>query len=274
MPGSPPEWSAWLGVIGAATTIVAPLNDRFAVALASVAAVALILSAGFVREARRKVRGAGLSIEEMAVDSLRLAEIGRTFSRDVIVHRAVHHATIRGADLEQWIEIEGIAQKHVGEVTFSLDSDSRTSSENLACYGYDLIVNPAKRSPIAPMTKSLEGLSKKVVVPLAEGVNTNGPIHAAVHSRSRGCIGPGKDYFFSSLAFDQLPSVDWTIELEFVGAPPAYVRQYDVTDGGQPHLRCSVVGTTGQSGTKYTVRHNASPARDVRVFVFDRSGRS
>lgn len=274
MSGSPPEWTAWLGVIGAATTIVALFNDRFAVALASVAAVALILSANFVREARRKVRGAGLSIEEMAVDSLRLAEIGRTYSGDVVVHRAVHHASIRGADLEQWIEIEGIAQKRVGEVTFSLDSDSRTALENLACYGYDLIVDPAKRSPIAPMTKSLDGLSKKVVVPLAESVNRNGPIHAAVHSRTRGCMGPGKDYFFSSLAFDQLPPIDWTIELEFVDAPPAYVRQYDVTDGGQPHLRCSVVGTISPNGTKYTVRDKASPARAVRVFVFDRSERN
>ena len=269
MPRSPQEWTAWFGLVGAIATVVALFNNRFAVALASFASVAVIASAVMVTRARRRTRAAALSVEGMALDSLRLAELGRTVGRDVIVNRAIHRARVVGADLEQWIELTGTARKRVGELAFSIDSDARDSGEQWRCRGYDLAVDPHAEHPIQPIVMA-DGLSRKLVVPLAEEVRANGSVHVAIESRSIGCMRDGKDYFFSSLAFDQIPPVDWTIELEFAGAAPTYARLYGVTDGGRPYLKCSLVGTTGPSGTNYTARDKASPARDVRVFVFDR----
>ena len=272
MPRSPQEWTAWFGLVGAIATVVALFNNRFAVALASFASVAVIASAAMVTRARRRTRAAGLSVEGMALDSLRLAELGRTVSRDVIVSRAIHRARIAGADLEQWIELTGTARKRVGELAFSIDSDSRDSGEQWRCRGYDLAVDPHAEHPIQPIVGA-DGLSRKLVVPLAEEVRANGSVHVGIESSSIGCMRDGKDYFFSSLAFDQIPPVDWTIELTFACSTPSYVRQYGVSEGGQPYLRSSVVGATRAGDTCYMVRDRSSPARDTRIFVFYRSER-
>jgi hypothetical protein len=209
----------------------------------------------------------------MTLDSLRLSELSRTVSRDVIVSSVVHRARVAGADLEQWIECTGTARKRVGECAFSIDSDARASGPASTCRGYDLARDPNAQHPIEPIVMA-DGLSRKLVVPLAEEVEANGRVHAAIKSKSIGCMREGKDYFFSSLAFDQVVQIDWTIELIFRGSKPSWVRQYGLSRGGQPRLLSSVVGTSRADETCYVVRDKRSPPRDVRIFVYERTERT
>jgi hypothetical protein len=123
----------------------------------------------YARRQRLAVVTASTVIEGQSIDSLNIANLKRRVNRTFVVQEAKHTARIEGKNLEITWRYSGYCRAaRASTMDFSIDSEARTSFDDLDCSTYDLGHDPGMARQIRPLLIGTDGISKKISVVSAD----------------------------------------------------------------------------------------------------------
>jgi len=231
MPVSLESLAALATIAGLIVSIMALFQSRAWLVLTGLVVVCLAIGAVlYARKQRLAVATASTVIEGQSIDSLNIANLKRRVNRTFVVQEARHTARIEGKNLEITWKYSGYCRAaRASTMEFSIDSEARTSFDELACSAYDLSHDPQMTRPIRPLLIGTEGISKKISVPLLEPLKAKESFGLLLKCTLPRCLPPGSGYYTSTLSFaqDRVPRCE--VRLIFVGTAPRWVRVYDCT---------------------------------------------
>lgn len=149
------------------------------------------------------------------------------------------------------------------------DSDESTPFAQLDCVAFDLGHDPEMRHKIRPVLVGTEGISKKVSVTFLEPLRAQQSFGILLSCKLPQCVKAGFGYYTSSLSFAQTRVTRSVIHLQFVGAPPNWVRVYETEAGGPNKLLKTLPPTRQEPGLQeYIDVVGGRSGRSARVYVF------
>lgn len=178
---------------------------------------------------KKKDKNKIVFINQEPIESLVLADMYRTSTSSLCLNEVVHKAIINHQDLSVIWNYSGVCIDKKGESKFllSISGDSQCLFADLNCYGYDLIEDVDRLNKINPILISSDGLCKKISLPLLRKLNQHDPFSVEFHYTWLSCIKNKKDYFISSLSFENNKVNKYTVILEFKDINPDWVRVYN-----------------------------------------------
>lgn len=203
---------------------------HFAIVLIIVFSLTIILT---IADVIKRKKNKPVAIEQLPIESLFLAEINRTQMDSVCIREAVHTVRIVEKDVSVTFDYSGICTEKKGESNFifSIGGDSLYAFKDLNCFGFDLIEDPNKKSPIIPILASKDGLCKKVKLPLKRHLNQYDIFSVELNYTWPSCMKYEDDYYASTLSFKNETIEKYTVKLIFSEIRPDWVRVY--TENGE-----------------------------------------
>jgi hypothetical protein len=216
-------------IAGLIISVLALLQSRAWLVLTSLLVVCLSIAAVlYARKERLAVAAASTMIEGHSIDSLNLANLRRRVNRTFVVQEAQQRACIEGKNLEITWRYSGYCKvDRESAMEFSIDSEARTSFEELDCVAYDLGHDPEMAREIRPLLIGTDGISKKISVPFLEPLKAKQSFGVLLKCTLPRCLPAGIGYYTSTLSFSQDRVPHCEVRLTFVGTPPSWVRVYD-----------------------------------------------
>lgn len=210
-------------------SIVCMLNKLYYIAIAFF--VIIFLTIGLTiwgLNKNRKNKNRITYIDDAPVELLLLEEENRTQMSSVCLHEAMHKVEIKDKDMSVLWTYKGVCVAKEGEsyFHFNIGGESPCSFEELNCYGFDLNRDPNRTEPIIPILKSADGLCKKVVLPFKKRLKQFDTFSIEFSYTWPNCMKYGKDFYISSLSFQNKNIKKYVVILEFVDIKPDWVRVY------------------------------------------------
>jgi hypothetical protein len=265
--------ASWTAVIAPIVTLVGLIQSRGLLAgMGAVFACASIIALVYARSQRLRVDAASVEIEGISIDSLNAANLRRRVSRSFFIQMVHHIVTISGADLEITWRYSGYCRGgRETAMEFSVDSANSIPFNRLDCFAYDLKRDPDKRHKIQPFLIGPDSISKKIAVPFLEPLLAQEPFDIMLHCRMPATYTPGIGYYTSTLSFDQDKVRRCTVQLEFRGQRPAWVRVYECQPGANPRLLRNLSPVReDQESIEYLDASENLAAQSARVYLFRR----
>jgi hypothetical protein len=271
MPFSLETLAAVATIVGTVISALALIQSRAWLALTSLIVVALAIAAVLYARRERVAReGASTVIEGHSIDSLNMANLKRRLDRDFVIQEAEHTAHIDGENMSvTWMYSGYCRGKSASEFYFSVDSEARTTFEELEGVAYDLGHDPQMLREIRPLLVSTEGISKKISVPFLEPVKANDSFRVLLKCTLPRCLSPGTAYYASTLSFAQAGVRRCTVRLVFAGPGPSWMRVYESMPQRQPRLLKTLTPSKEEPGVcEYTDTVENIAGQSARVYLF------
>jgi hypothetical protein len=260
-------------IVGTATSVLAVIQSRSWLILASLLFVILSIIAGlYARQKRLAIKAASTEIEGHSIDSLNSANLKRRVNRTLVVQEAHHMARIEGENLEIIWQYSGYCKaKRETSINFSIDSDDTTAFEMLNCVAFDVARDPDMIRPILPMLVGAEGISRKLSVPFLEPLRAQDAFDVLLKCILPQCVKTGFGYYTSTLSFAQDRIRRCEVRLIFAGSKPSWLRVYECSSGRRPVLLKTLTPAqqTDDSCEYHDVEENR-PGQSERIYVFIR----
>lgn len=262
------SWASILGTVATVLGLVQSLSWLTAIGLFCVGIS--IASLATASRGRRLLRSAAIHLEGHNLDSLNLANLRRRLNRSLVVQRAYHLAKIDGKNLTVSWQYDGYcAADKETSMEFSIDAETHIPFSQLDCYAFDLTHDPQCLHKIRPILIGGDGLSKKIAVPFLEPPLLQQPFSVLLNCKLPGCLGPGVQYYTSTLSFDQ-PSVHrLAVHLLFVRDRPDWVRVYECNPHAPPTLISDLrpVRQDDEASEYIDIAQNV-PGQSTRIYLF------
>jgi hypothetical protein len=258
-------------IAGLIVSILALVQSRAWLVLMSLLVVCLAIGAVlYARKQRLAVATASTVIEGQSIDSLNIANLKRRVNRTFVIQEAKHTARIEGKDLEITWKYSGYCRAaRASTMEFSIDSEARTSFDDLDCSAYDLGHDPQMARRIRPLLIGTDGISKKISVPLLQPVKAKGPFGVLLKCTLPQCLPAGSGYYTSTLSFAQDRVPRYEVRLTFVGTAPSWVRVYECTPQRPTTLLKTLAPSHHQPGVcEYIDVVEDAPGQSARVYMF------
>jgi hypothetical protein len=258
-------------ILGTAISVLALLQSRAWLVVTSLFFVALAMAGGLYARRERQARdSASTVIEGYSIDSLNMANLRRRLDRRFVIQSADHMAQLEGEDLKITWKYSGYCRTgRASAFDFSIDSAAKTPFKDLDCVAYDLGHDPNMAHAIRPLLVGPEGISKKITVPLLEPIQANQAFAVLLKCTLPRCITAGTGYYTSTLSFDQPQIQKCTVRLQFIGAPPSWMRVYECSKPGQPVLLKSLTPSRqDRDFYEYIDVVQDAPGQSMRVYMF------
>lgn len=231
----------WISIIGLLLSIYGVINKH--ITLTSFGLFFFVISVALALklfELNKIIKKSNISIADMKIDALNLANLSKVRNKTLKVQEASHWFKIIGTNLSMTFKYSGYCKSTSGEsgFVFNVDSDVNISFAKLTCFGYDLENDPKRSHMIKPFLIGSDGLSKRVKLPFAKMIRKGEQFRIIFYCELPGCIKPGKDYVISSLFFEDDSTIQrFSNHLEFVSDFPKWVRLYDATQDNPTLLK-------------------------------------
>jgi hypothetical protein len=271
MPFSLESLAALATIAGLIVSILALVQSRAWMLLTSLVVVCLAIGAVlYARRQRLAVVTASTVIEGQSIDSLNVANLKRRVNRTFAIQEAAHTARIDGTNLEITWKYSGYCRAaRASTMEFSIDSEARTSFNELDCIAYDLGHDPAMSRQIRPLLIGTDGISKKIAVPFLEPVKAQESFGLVLQCTLPRCLPAGSGYYTSTLSFAQDKVPRYEVRLIFVGTAPSWVRVYDCTPPQPVALLKTLATSHYEPGLcEYVDVVQDVPGQSARVYMF------
>ena len=260
-------------IVGTATSVLAAIQSRSWLILASLFFVILSIIAGlYARQKRLALEAATTEIEGHSIDSLNSANLKRRVNRTLVIQEAHHIARIEGENLEITWQYSGYCKaKRETSINFSIDSDDTTSFENLGCVAFDVARDPDMIRPLLPLLVGSEGISRKLSVPFLEPLKAHDAFDVLLKCILPRCVNTGFGYYTSTLSFAQDRIRRCEVRLIFAGSKPTWLRVYECSSERPPVLLKTLTPArqTGDS-CEYNDVEEERPGQSARIYIFSR----
>ena len=224
----------------------------------------------YVRQNRLLLNSASTVIEGHSIDSLNIANLRRRVNRTFVIQEASHTVRIKGEDLHVTWKYSGFCRiEGVASMEFSIDSDEATPFDQLDCVAFDLGQDPELRHKIRPMLASVEGISKKISVPLLAALKANEAFSVQLSFTLPGCVKAGFGYYTSTSSFAQARVQRSVVHLIFLGASPRWMRVYESSARRPNKLVKTLPAARQEPGScEYIDVVEGRHGRSARVYAF------
>ncbi len=261
-------------IIGPVVTLIGLIQSRgWLAGIGAALACAAIIAFIYARSQRRRVTAATVEIEGISIDSLNAANLRRRVSSRFMIQTVKHVVTIDGPDLTvEWRYAGYCRAAEATAFEFSVDCETSIPFPSLECSGYDLKADPERQHRIPPVLIGPDGISKKVAVPFVQPLAAQHPFDVMLTCRLPGIFKPtGKTYYTSSLSFAQATIAQCTVELNFRGQAPEWLRVYECLTDGDPRLLRTLTPIQQALGqTQYVDVAENRAAQSARIYLFRR----
>jgi hypothetical protein len=257
-------------ILGVVISVLALVQSRAWLMLASFCFVCLAIGAGlYARRERLMRQAASTVVEGYSIDALNAATLTRRLDRGFFVQAAEHTTEIEGEDFKITWRYSGYCRVDgVSSFDFSIDSGAGTSFDELDCSAFDISHDPEMARVIRPLLIGPEGMSKKISVPLLEPLKAHQPFGVLLRCTLPKCVTAGTGYYTSTLSFAQDRVRRCTVRLIFNGTAPSWMRVYDCS-GKAPELLKSLTPSRSEKGLcEYVDLVDDIPGQSARVYMF------
>jgi hypothetical protein len=265
------ELASWASILGTVATVLGLIQSLSWLTAIGLSCIGIsVVSLATASRGRRLLRSAAIHLEGFNLDSLNLANLRRRLNRSLVVQRAYHLARIDGQNLSVSWQYDGYCgTDKETSMEFSIDAETHIPFSRLECYAFDLKHDPECLHKIRPLLIGGDGLSKKIAVPFLEPALFQQPFSILLNCTLPGCLGPGVQYYTSTLSFGQ-PSVHrLAVHLVFVRDRPDWVRVYECNRHGPPTLISDLrpVRDDDEASEYIDIAQNV-PGQSTRIYLF------
>ena len=264
----------WVSTLGAFLGLLGALQSvSWLIWFGGVLVVAAIAAIIYAREQRLRLESVVLKVAGRSIDSLNMATLRRRRNRTLVVQEAHNFAVIDGEDLQISWECFGYCRGgEESNFEFSIDSDNNIPFDALDCFAFDLKGDPARRHRIRPILVGPDGISKKIAIPFLAPLKSGESFYILLICRLPGCMKEGVDYYTASLSFAQSEAIRYSLDLQFVGGRPKWLRAYEVGPAGKAKLLKDLKPEhTPSDRVRYQDGSGNAPADSIRIYMFERS---